>query len=375
MHLVATVILLLWVVAFVTTILNLATIPRLNPAARPTQEWMVSVIIPARNEARVIERTVRAMLAQSYSAFEVIVVDDRSTDETGAIVRAISDSRLRVVDGEETPPSWLGKPWALQQGTLHARGELLLFVDADVVYAPRTLPAAVAQLESSGAAMMTLFPHFEMHGFAENAAMPMLGFFAFTVLPLWWSNRSKHVGLALGGGSGNLIRREAFDVVGQFERLKGAVVDDVALGRLARQHGVATRAVLADDMICVRMYRGAREIVDGFCKNIFIALGRSFTVAVAMMVFGFALHLLPYGLAVTGDPISIATVIVITLIRVVLFRSLRYPLANAIFLHPVMIVFWATIFLRSVWMTGIRRQLVWRGRTYDATQTRFGAER
>src|SRR2546427_5689535 len=180
MHLVATVILLLWVVAFLTTILNLATIPRLNVAARPTHEWMVSVIIPARNEARVIERTVRAMLAQRYGAFEVIVVDDRSTDETGAIVRAISDSRLRVVDGEETPPSWLGKPWALQQGTLHARGELLLFVDADVVYAPPTLPAAVAQLESSGAAMMTLFPHFEMHGFAENAAMPMLGFFAFT---------------------------------------------------------------------------------------------------------------------------------------------------------------------------------------------------
>jgi lysylphosphatidylglycerol synthetase-like protein (DUF2156 family) len=94
-----------------------------------------------------------------------------------------------------------------------------------------------------------------------------------------------------------------------------------------------------------------------------------------MILLGFVLHLLPYGLAVTGDPISIATVIVITLIRLVLFRSLRYPLANAIFLHPVMILFWAYIFLRSVWMTGIRRQLVWRGRTYDATQTRFGAER
>src|ERR1700737_4843060 len=259
MHLVASIILLLWVVAFVTTILNLATIPRLKAAARPSQEWMVSVIIPARNEARVIERTVRAMLAQRYGSFEVIVVDDRSTDETGAIVRAISDSRLRVVDGEETPPFWLGKPWALQQGTRHARGELLLFVDADVVYAPATLPAGVAQLESSGAAMMTLFPHFEMHGFAENAAMPMLGFFAFTVLPLWWSNRSRHVGLALGGGWGNLIRREAFDAIGQFEPLKGAVVDDIALGRLVRQHGLTTQAVLGADLISARMYAGAER--------------------------------------------------------------------------------------------------------------------
>src|SRR5437588_4781999 len=135
-HFLALIILVAWVLALIRTIVNLSLIPRLRLDMRPATEPLVSVIMPARDEAHIIERTVRAFLAQTYASLEVIVVNDRSADGTGDIVRAVCDDRLTVIDGSEPSAGWLGKPWALHQGSDAARGELLLFVDADVFYAP-----------------------------------------------------------------------------------------------------------------------------------------------------------------------------------------------------------------------------------------------
>jgi len=374
-HFLAAFALIFWTLAFIQTIANLRAVPRLKSDRAPKLQPRVSIVIPARNEARVIERTVRAFLDQDYQNFEVIVVNDRSTDATGEILRSIHDPRLVVVEPEETPAGWLGKPWAMEQGSARARGELLLFVDADLIYAPAAIRAAVAEIESSGAALIALLPHFEMKTFAENVGMPMLAYFAFCGMPLWYSNRSRSPLLALGAGSGNLIRRQTFESIGRFEQLKDAVIDDVGLARLVRVHGANTRAVRADDLISVRMYHNAREIADGFTKNIFIVMGRSYVVGAVMLPMLVILHLLPYALAVAGYWLAIANVILISLTRVVLFRAFRYRLDNAIFLHPLMVTFWAYIFLRSMWFTGVRKELHWRGRTYDAAQTRFGAER
>src|SRR5205814_5609801 len=118
-----------WAFSLATTILNLVLIPKLR-VSRQASGVRVSIIIPARNEARTIEQTVRFMLAQTYRDLEVIVVDDRSTDATGAILDSIADPRLIVIHGAELPDGWLGKPWACFQGSQRASGELLLFVDA-----------------------------------------------------------------------------------------------------------------------------------------------------------------------------------------------------------------------------------------------------
>ena len=364
-----------WLLAFIQTLVNLRVTPRLNPDQRPRNTPSVSIVVPARNEAHIIERSARAFLAQDYENFELIVVNDRSTDATGELLRGIDDPRLTVVDGTEPPAGWLGKTWALEQGSTRARGELLLFADADLIYAPPAVRAAVAHLEATESALIALLPHFEMPTFSEQVGMPMLVFFVFSGWPVWYSNRSKSVRLALGGGAGNLIRKDVFDAIGGFQALKEAVVDDVGLARLARERGYVTRAVLADNLLSVRMYATAGAIVDGFTKNAFPALNRSYVGAAILLALMFILHLLPYAVAVSGDWAAIAVVILLTMTRVVIFRSLRYRLDNALFLHPLMVGFWAWIMLRSVWVTGIRRQIRWRGRTYDAAQTRFGAER
>jgi chlorobactene glucosyltransferase len=349
-------------------------VPRLRvrmPAARP----LVSVVIPARNEEQAIERTVRAFLAQTYPNLEIIAVDDRSTDATGAILDRIADPRLVVIHGgEDPPPGWLGKPWALHRGSLAARGELLLFVDADVFYAPEAVAAAVAQLEESDVPMLALFPRLEMHGFWEHIAMPNLSVMAFQIMPLTLSNRTASPALPIGAGTGNLVRRADYDAAGGHEALKDAVVDDVGLSRLLRRSGRRTVAVRADEFISVRMYRGLSEIVGGFTKNCFTTFGRNYLLALALVPFTLVFQVLPFVLAFTGDALFVAAAATITLSRVVLFASLGYRLDNAVLGTVPMALLWLYILLRSMWYTGIRRQLHWRGRTYDAGRTRFGAD-
>lgn len=376
-----------WLLALGRTVVNLFALHRLGNGTNRTHETdatshashpFLSIIIPARDEARSIERSLRAFLAQDYPAYEVLLVNDRSTDGTGDIARSLGDSRLIVVDGEEPPPGWLGKPWALHQGSLRARGDLLLFVDADVHYAPGALSAAVTHMERDvrrRPALIALLPHMEMHGFWEHIAMPGLATFAYSVLPAWLSNRTRIAILAIGAGTGNLVRRDAYERAGGHESLKDAVVDDVGLARLIRRTGGATEAVRADRLVSVRMYHGGGEILRGFTKNAFPVMNRSYLSGILFLLGGAVFHLLPYALAFTGDPIALGTVGVITLTRVILFTSLRYRLDNALFGHPLMVAFWGAIMLRSMWKTGIRRELEWRGRTYDAKETRFGAER
>lgn len=376
MKLLEVILLFLWVLTLVRTLFNLALIERLPPVA-PEEGPLVSAIIPARNEERAIEQTVRALLAQRYANLEVVVVNDRSMDATAAILERIeaTDSRLRVVNGEETPQGWLGKPWALEQGSRAARGELLLFLDADVHYSPFAVAAAVASLQANRVDMLSLFPNLEMRGFWENAAMPQLAMMGFTFIPTWLGNRWQTPRLAIGGGPGNLVTRAAYDAAGGHEALRDAVIDDIGLARLLRRRGFSTRLVRADAHVSLRMYHGGREIVDGFTKNTFFVIDRSWLVALVSCVALPVVNLLPYALAAAGRPISIAVVGLISLVRLLVFRSLRYNLASALFLHPVMTAAWGYIFARSVWITGVRGQLHWRGRQYEAAGKRFGADR
>ena len=373
-----------WSCSLATAILNLALVPRLSvrrtflSAPREGQTGMsgphVSVVIPARNEERRIEQTVRAMLAQTYADLEVIVVNDRSADRTAEILASIGDARLIVIHGEEPPSDWLGKPWACHQGCRAARGDLLLIVDADVHYSPAAITSMVDYIDAhSDLAMIAVLPRFELVGFWEHIAMPMLAVTAMMFFPLWLSNATTFSSLGIGGGTGNMIRRRDFDDIGGYAALHNAVVDDVGMARQLRAHGKRTHAARADDLISLRMYHGAREIVDGFTKNVF-AVFSGFTGLLLMVPLALLFHVVPYFLALRGDVLAIAVVTMITLCRLVVFIPLRLRVDNALFGHPLMVVFWSWIFIRSMWFIGVRKELQWRGRNYGKTWSRFGKE-
>lgn len=374
MNVLSWIVLLAWASLFLRTIANLRLLPRLKPGAE-VDGPLVSVIIPARNEARNVERTVAGFLNQTCARLEVIVVDDRSTDETAAILERMraGDSRLRVIAGIETPDGWLGKPWALQQGSAAAGGEILLFVDADILYRPEAVAAAVAHLRHTGAAMLALLPAIVMESFWERVVMPQLAIVVYSLLPTWLANRTTRPILGVGGGSGNMIWRRDYDAVGAHTALRGAVIDDVGLARLVRRSGRRTAVARAEELVSVRMYEGGREIIEGFTKNTFAVFERSYVSTSIITILGIGFHIGPYVLAAAGQPPAVAAVVLITATRLLLFNALGYRLHYAIWAHPLMMAVWTWITLRSMWITGVRKKLAWRGRSYDAARTRFGA--
>jgi hypothetical protein len=197
--------------------------------------------------------------------------------------------------------------------------------------------------------------------------MPMLAIAFFTMLPSWLANRTRSVRLALGGGAGMLVTRPAFEEAGGHRALQDAVVDDIGLARLIRRHGGRTVTLWADHLIRMRMYHGAAEIANGFTKNMFSAIGRSYLIAALWMAIGLVCNFLPYAFALTGNVPAIITVALITLSRVLVYASLGYRLDNAILGHPLMMAFWGGVLLRSAWKTGVQGQVQWRGRTYAQT--------
>jgi chlorobactene glucosyltransferase len=183
-------------------------------------------------------------------------------------------------------------------------------------------------------------------------------------------NRTTTPAFGVGGGTGNLVRRPDFDDLGGYATLHNAVVDDLGMAIRLRALGKRTHALRADNFISIRMYRGAREVIDGFTKNVFAAFGGfpAFFVLLPMLVL---FHFVPYLLLFRGDVLAFVVVGLISLCRLIVDR--RRPWA--IVTHPLMLAVWSWIFIRSAWMTGVRRRVEWRGRTYDKGWSRFGARR
>ncbi len=325
----------------------------------------VSVVIPARNEERDLAAALRSHAASDYPDFEVIVVDDRSTDGTPAIAArfAAADGRFRVIAGEEPPPGWLGKPHALQAGAAAATGEWLLFADADVVYDPDVLRRAVGEALRRRADLLALLSRFESRGFWEGVVMP--GVYGFLYLgPGFLTQIDAVTAFAGGTGSGNLVRRASYDAAGGHAAIRDAVIDDIGLALSMKRAGFRTRAAAAYDGVRVRMYRGLGEMVDGFSKNVAF-LGSpapSLLLPLALCLLAWAPWVVLAAPAAASTKLLAAGAAAATIAgRAAVARITGDPLWSALF-HPLMLTVLFVITLRSWWRRVVRREIVWRGR-------------
>lgn len=263
------------------------------PASVPHTAPLVSVIVPARNERRNIERCVRSVLATSYPSVEVIVVDDHSDDGTGDIARAIaaSDRRLRVVDNPPLPPGWFGKQWACTTGAGVAQGELLCFIDADTAQSPDLLPRAVNVMRARRAELLSVAGHQEMHGFWERVVQP----YVFSILLVRYGgtesvNHARRPEDVIANGQFILVRREAYDALGGHEAVRDLVAEDLAIAQRFHAHGRRVALVMGEDQLSTHMYDSFGALVRGWGKNIY-AGGRHAMPGgrVGRMLFPFAL--------------------------------------------------------------------------------------
>ncbi|HEV2643032.1 MAG TPA: glycosyltransferase family 2 protein [Candidatus Elarobacter sp.] len=264
----------------------------------------LSVVVPARNEERNVERCVRSLLAQTLTDVEVIVVDDRSTDRTAAILAELAGEqpRLRIVPGEPLPDGWVGKPWAVAQGERAARGEWLLFTDADTWHAPHACASALAFARAHRADALTLWTYQELGTWSERAVLPtLLGMVLLASGPIAQLNDPADRDHALANGQYVLVTRAAHDALGGFEALRGEIVEDVAFAHRLKADG-RFRLVLADghNIVRVRMYTSLRELWNGFSKNMYAGAKGDLRALSGGIAFLALLSVVPAALAVDG---------------------------------------------------------------------------
>ena len=354
--------------------------PRLADYPPQASGPLVSVIIPARNEAENIARCVRSVLTAAYAPFEVIVVDDRSSDGTGEIVERLAATaeaggRLRLLRGAELPPGWFGKPWAVVQGHRAARGEVLLFTDADTAHTPQLLPRTVAVLEREQVDLVSLLARQEMVSFWERLVQPHVFLaLASRVGDLRRVCRTRVVWDAIAAGQYILTRRAAYEAVGTHEVVRNTVTEDVALAQAYARAGRDIFLVHAVEFMATRMYKSLGEIVERWLKN--LALGVPLMLPPIAVVRRLAPYVMwlpvlawvvpPIVWALTGSPVAAATTVISVLIWAEVYRREGAPLWYVL-LYPLGAIMVAFIMLRSAWRGG--RRVEWRGRVYRGSGT------
>lgn len=238
----------------------------------PGDPPLVSVVVPARDEAANIERCLTSVLATTWPRLEVIVVDDHSRDETAALAKAITarDARVRVISAPDLPPGWFGKPWAAETGARAARGAILCFIDADTVHAPDLLTRTVNAMQSREAAMVTVAGAQEMDTFWETLLQTQV----FAMLAMRYGgtetvNQSRHAWDKIANGQFIAITRAAYDAVGGHGAVRDKVAEDLMLAQRLFLDGHRTALVLGTSQLSTRMYTSLGEIVRGWGKNVF----------------------------------------------------------------------------------------------------------
>lgn len=240
--------------------------------ASPSDPPLVSVIVPARNEARNIERCVRSILSTSYDAMELIVVDDHSTDRTADIARGAAgdDRRFRLLDNPPLPNGWFGKQWACSTGAALASGGLLLFTDADTAHSPDLLTRAVNRLRRESDDLLSVVGRQEMHSFWERLLQPQV----FWILVARYGgtesvSRARRAEDVIANGQFLLMQRHAYEAVGGHGSVRDKVAEDLALAQRLFREGFRVRLVRGDDQLATHMYGSLSELIAGWGKNVF----------------------------------------------------------------------------------------------------------
>jgi len=346
---------------------------------QPCTHPRVSIIVPARNEEQSLEQGLSLLLDLDYDNYEVIVVNDRSTDRTGEIIERVAASPeshgcLRTFHVADLPPGWLGKTHAMWMAAEHATGEWLLFTDADVLFKPEVLRRALVYAEAENADHVVVFPRMIMKSPGERM---MIAFFQtlFTFGHRPWRVADPNTKDHMGVGAFNMVSRKAYEAVHTYKALRMEVVDDMKLGKVIKNARFAQRNVFGEDLITIRWAIGAMGVVNNLTKNFFAILSFQWWRALAS-VFGLLfLNLGPF-LGVwlaqgwTRVPYAVALGSMLLIYVGMSFKSSIPP--YYFFLHPVSTTLFAYTLLRSMFLTLWNDGVTWRGTKYPLEELRKG---
>ena len=347
---------------FLLALLNLRQFTTPAPANQPQA---LSVLIPARNEEDNIGPAVAAVLANAGIPFELLVLDDGSTDQTAAILAAVADPRLRVIRGPTLPPGWSGKQHACHVLSQAAQHDLLVFTDADVRLAPDALLRMAGFMERHPVGLASGFPRQVVCTWSEQLLLPLIHFLALGFLPMSAMRRSPSPALGAGCGQLFIARRAAYQRAGGHEAIRASLHDGLTLPRAFRRAGQMTDLFDATQLASCRMYASAAELWAGLGKNATEGMARPVALVVwTIMLLGGQVLPGVLMLVAPGSPAMAALVLGIGL-RLLLASRFRQPEVSAL-LHPFGIVALLAIQWAALLRRARRQPSLWRGRAYPA---------
>ncbi len=367
---------LLWAVPFVGLVRLIRQKPSLDDV-EPAADISLSVIVPARNEADNIEAIAASILASTHQPLQLILVDDRSTDDTAARMATVAaqDSRVLVVHGGELPDGWFGKPWACAQGAAVATGTILLFTDADTRHTPGLAGRAIAALQADRADLLTLTSHQLCVTFWERVVMPQV----MVVLGIRFApqlvNRATRPDQVVANGQFIMVPRASYDALGGHAAVKDRVVEDLALAQRTIRLGRRLRVWYSGTLLTTRMYRGLGDLIEGWSKNLSVGARESAPdwplarqVAPWLMLGVHLFWLLPL-VALAGGIAPAAAITAIAasaLFWCVVAVGMQIPAWYGL-TFPLGATMMSYIVARSIWRGS--RRIEWRGRRYSAPPT------
>lgn len=356
-------------VAGLRTIRHLADVPPLPDSQLPA----LSVVVSALDEAATIEPALRSLLALDHPRLQVVAIDDRSTDGTGAILDRLAreDARLHVLHVTELPAGWLGKVHALHLGAQAAQGAFLLFTDADVHMRPDALRRALGHCVRERIDHLAVLPQLHVRqGLLASLLLESQALF-YATLPPWKLATSPRVYVGLGAF--NLVRAEAYARMGGHDALRLEVLDDLALGRRLKAHGARQDLLLGEGSVALEWYRDARGFMHGVEKNSFAAVGYSVPRAIAGSAGLLALRVWPLAaLLVSAGParwVNAAAVATAAAIHWRVWRTTAWP-ARGLLWFPLTPVLMLAVLWRAVGLTLRRGGIAWRGTFYPLAALR-----
>lgn len=375
---------LFWTLRIKDAILAYFKVPVVDPdcqADLPDHPPLISVIVPAHNEERSIRECIRSVLDQDYPNFELIVVDDRSADDTAAIARSVGKNvkNFRLISVDCLPAGWTGKCHALAVGTRHADGSWLAFLDADSVLTPTALRQCYHLAVSKRVSMVTLSPAFVLKTFWEKALQPVMSGMAQMLHPLVMVNDPKSP-VASANGMFYLINREAYRIIGGHHDVKDLAVEDIGIGKRVKAAGLGLLFANGHKLLKTRMYTTFREIINGWTRILAASMNYDWSAAVkhlavhavvSMPVMFLALIVyVPQAMAVwptTWFVLPLAVMVQFTLVSHIYLPQLgvsrKYaplmPLGNLLLLVVLLLI------VKKI----VRKDAVqWRGTTYHSSR-------
>lgn len=339
----------------------------------------VSIVVPARNEEDTIEQGLTSLLALDYDNYEIIAVNDRSTDATGEVMEKVAraagaHARLKVLHIKNLPQGWLGKTHAMWSAAREATGDWILFTDADVIFKPDALRRAVTYAEAEPADHVVLFPRMIMKNPGEKMMIAFFQtLFVFGHRP--WKVANPKTKDHIGVGAFNLIRRRVYEAVGTYQALRMEVVDDMKLGKVVKNAGYAQRNVFGADLISIRWARGAWGVVRNLTKNSFAIFSFQWPRVVLSCLALLFLNLMPFiGIWLAHGsariPYAIALVSMFLIYAGMAWHSSIEPYYFV--LHPVSTILFLYTMISSMVLAFFRGGIVWRGTFYPLEDLKKG---